>query len=88
VTRLIEARTLKGFRDYPPELMIPREQMLEKARQVYRSYGFAPMRLPAGFDFMNLFHAHDERAPVDGLGWGVRVLFDVVAEYCAGSSDF
>lgn len=52
------------------------------------SYGFAPMRLPAGFDFMNLFHAHDERAPVDGLGWGVRVLFDVVAEYCAGSSDF
>lgn len=52
------------------------------------SYGFAPMRLPPGFDFMNLFHAHDERAPVDGLGWGVRVLFDVVAGYCAGSSTF
>jgi histidyl-tRNA synthetase len=44
---LIEPRTLKGFRDFPPELMIPREQLLEKARQVYRSYGFAPIDTPA-----------------------------------------
>lgn len=43
----IEPRTLKGFRDYPPELMIPREQLLEKVRQVYRSYGFAPIDTPA-----------------------------------------
>jgi histidyl-tRNA synthetase len=44
---LIQPRTLKGFRDYPPELMIPREQLLEKARKVYRSYGFAPIDTPA-----------------------------------------
>ena len=44
---LIQPRTLKGFRDYPPELMIPRERLLEKARQVYRSYGFAPIDTPA-----------------------------------------
>src|SRR5438874_4084169 len=44
---LIQPRTLKGFRDYPPELMIPREGFLEKARQVYRSYGFAPLDTPA-----------------------------------------
>src|SRR5947208_1814567 len=43
----IEPRTLKGFRDYPPELMIPRERLLEKARHVYRSYGFAPIDTPA-----------------------------------------
>jgi histidyl-tRNA synthetase len=43
----IEPRTLKGFRDYPPELMIPRERLMEKARQVYRSYGFAPIDTPA-----------------------------------------
>jgi len=43
----IEPRTLKGFRDYPPELMIPREALLEKARRVYRSYGFAPIDTPA-----------------------------------------
>lgn len=47
VAQLIEPRTLKGFRDYPPELMIPREQLLEKTRQVYRSYGFAPIDTPA-----------------------------------------
>src|SRR3954447_23637042 len=44
---LIQPRTLKGFRDYPPELMIPREGFLEKARHVYRSYGFAPIDTPA-----------------------------------------
>lgn len=44
---LIEPRTLRGFRDYLPQLMIPREHLLEKARQVYRSYGFAPIDTPA-----------------------------------------
>src|SRR5438128_5202534 len=43
---LIQPRTLKGFRDYPPELMIPRERLMENARQVYRSYGFAPIDTP------------------------------------------
>ena len=44
---LIEPRTLKGFRDYLPELMIPRERLLEQARRVFRSYGFAPIDTPA-----------------------------------------
>src|SRR5438093_10703717 len=44
---LIHPRTLKGFRDYPPELMIARERLLGKARRVYRSYGFAPIDTPA-----------------------------------------
>ncbi len=44
---LIEPRTLKGFRDYTPEFMIPRERLLEKAREVYRSYGYAPIDTPA-----------------------------------------
>jgi histidyl-tRNA synthetase len=44
---LIQPRTLKGFRDYLPELMIPREAILEKARRVYRSYGYAPIDTPA-----------------------------------------
>ena len=44
---LIQPRTLKGFRDYPPELMIPREQLMEQARRVYRSYGYAPIDTPA-----------------------------------------
>lgn len=44
---LIEPRTLAGFRDYLPSLMIPRERLMEKAREVYRSYGFSPIDTPA-----------------------------------------
>ncbi|MFI9719735.1 M20/M25/M40 family metallo-hydrolase [Streptomyces sp. NPDC052396] len=37
-------------------------------------YGFSPVRLPTGFDYQALFHGVDERIPVDGLHFGVRVL--------------
>ncbi|RZS80044.1 acetylornithine deacetylase/succinyl-diaminopimelate desuccinylase-like protein [Motilibacter rhizosphaerae] len=37
-------------------------------------YGFAPLRLPADLDFSGMFHGIDERVPVDGLQFGVRVL--------------
>ncbi len=43
----ITPRTLKGFRDYLPEAMIPREGLIETARRVYRSYGFSPIDTPA-----------------------------------------
>jgi histidyl-tRNA synthetase len=44
---LIEPRTLKGFRDFLPEVMIPRERLMETARRVYRRFGFAPIDTPA-----------------------------------------
>ena len=44
---LIQPRTLKGFRDYLPEAMIPREWIIDTARRVYRSYGFRPIDTPA-----------------------------------------
>jgi len=43
----ITPRTLKGFRDYLPEAMIPRERLIETVRRVYRSYGFGPIDTPA-----------------------------------------
>ncbi len=43
----IEPRTLKGFRDYLPSAMIAREELIDAARRVYRSYGFAPIDTPA-----------------------------------------
>ncbi len=43
----ITPRTLKGFRDYLPEAMIPRERLIDTARRVYRSYGFSPIDTPA-----------------------------------------
>jgi acetylornithine deacetylase/succinyl-diaminopimelate desuccinylase-like protein len=33
---------------------------------------------------MEMFHAHDERVPIDGLAWGVKVLYEVVEAYCRG----
>lgn len=47
MARLVEPRTLKGFRDYPPALMIPRERLMEQAREVFRSFGFVPIDTPA-----------------------------------------
>jgi histidyl-tRNA synthetase len=44
---MIEPRTLKGFRDYLPEAMIPRERLIDTAKRVYRSYGFSPIDTPA-----------------------------------------
>jgi len=39
-----------------------------------RGYGFAPLLLPPDLDFGALFHGVDERVPVAGLRFGVRVL--------------
>ncbi|MBO0802897.1 MAG: M20/M25/M40 family metallo-hydrolase [Nocardiopsaceae bacterium] len=39
-----------------------------------RCFGFSPLRLPAEMDFPGMFHGIDERVPVDGLRFGVRVL--------------
>lgn len=37
-------------------------------------YGFSPLRMPPDLDYWRLFHGVDERVPVDGLKFGVRVL--------------
>ena len=39
-----------------------------------RCFGFTPLRLPPDLDFSGMFHGVDERVPVDGLRFGVRVL--------------
>ncbi|HWH00641.1 MAG TPA: M20/M25/M40 family metallo-hydrolase [Pilimelia sp.] len=39
-----------------------------------RCFGFAPLRLPPDLDFAALFHGIDERVPLEGLEFGVRVL--------------
>jgi acetylornithine deacetylase/succinyl-diaminopimelate desuccinylase-like protein len=49
-----------------------------------RCYGFAPVRFPDdGPRFAELFHGQDERIPVDGLKWGLEVLYDVVRAFIA-----
>ena len=37
-------------------------------------YGFSPLQMPPDLDYWRLFHGVDERVPVEGLQFGVRVL--------------
>lgn len=47
MSNLIEPRTLRGFRDFLPNVMLVRERLMEAARRVFRSYGFSPIDTPA-----------------------------------------
>lgn len=46
-----------------------------------KCYGFTPVKMPPGLVFSRLYHGHDERIPVDGLGWGTQVLYELVAGF-------
>jgi acetylornithine deacetylase/succinyl-diaminopimelate desuccinylase-like protein len=41
-------------------------------------YGFTPMPLPAGFDYPAMFHAANERVPIESLVRGREVLSDLI----------
>ncbi len=43
----VEPRLLRGFRDYLPEEMIPRQRMLATITEVFERHGFAPFATPA-----------------------------------------
>jgi acetylornithine deacetylase/succinyl-diaminopimelate desuccinylase-like protein len=45
-------------------------------------YGFSPVKMPKGLNYTSLYHGHDERIPVDGFAWGLRVLIDLVSDFC------
>ncbi|HJZ55160.1 MAG TPA: histidine--tRNA ligase [Gemmataceae bacterium] len=47
MSNLIPPRTLSGFRDYLPDVMLAREKVLDTFRCVARSYGFTPIDTPA-----------------------------------------
>jgi prolyl-tRNA editing enzyme YbaK/EbsC (Cys-tRNA(Pro) deacylase) len=44
---VIEPRTLKGFRDYLPEEMLPRQAMIDAITVVFERFGFVPLQTPA-----------------------------------------
>jgi len=46
-----------------------------------KGYGFAPLKLPADFDFPGMFHGVDERVPLDALVFGRHVLTDLLLNY-------
>ena len=44
---MVEPRTLRGFRDYLPDVMIPRQKMLAKVEATFQRFGFLPLMTPA-----------------------------------------
>ena len=44
-------------------------------------YGFAPVRLNAKMPFGSLYHGNDERMPIDGLLWGLRLYCEIVLTF-------
>ncbi|GII00191.1 M20/M25/M40 family metallo-hydrolase [Planobispora takensis] len=54
------------------------------ARIGIAGYGFAPLLLDPGLDYLGMFHGVDERVPVTGLEFGVRVLDRLLASPSPG----
>ncbi len=46
-----------------------------------QTYGFTPMDLPAGFNFMQVAHAADERIPVEAVDFGANAIYRVLQRY-------
>ncbi|MCS7283232.1 MAG: M20/M25/M40 family metallo-hydrolase [Anaerolineae bacterium] len=79
----------EGLRRHDPEAMAIVPMMVtggtdakHLARAGIPCYGFTPVQLPPEMNFMQMIHGHNERIPVDGLAFGVRVLYEVVVEFC------
>ena len=47
------------------------------------TYGFSPLRQPPGETYIERWHGIDERVSIDGLRWGLPVLYDAVRRFCA-----
>ncbi|MDE3154920.1 MAG: M20/M25/M40 family metallo-hydrolase [Acidobacteriota bacterium] len=46
-----------------------------------QTYGFTPMQLPAGFNFLQTIHAADERIPLDAVEFGTRAIRAALEAY-------
>jgi acetylornithine deacetylase/succinyl-diaminopimelate desuccinylase-like protein len=44
-------------------------------------YGFAPVKLDSRMPFGSLYHGNDERMPIEGFLWGLRLYADVVMTF-------
>ena len=46
-----------------------------------QTYGFLPLQLPRGFEFLKLVHAADERVPADAVRFGATAVGRVLERY-------
>ena len=47
------------------------------------AYGFSPMQLEPDEAYLERYHGVDERVSIEGLRWGLPVLYDAVRRFCA-----
>ncbi|MFC1465989.1 MAG: M20/M25/M40 family metallo-hydrolase [Candidatus Brachytrichaceae bacterium NZ_4S206] len=84
--RLIE-RTLKQHDPHGvplPYMMTGATDAKHVAKLGAICYGFSPMQFAPGESFFEMVHGHDERVAISALAWGVRVLYEVVRDFCVG----
>lgn len=46
------------------------------------TFGFSPLRQPPGETYLDRYHGIDERVSLEGLRWGLPVLYDAVRRFC------
>jgi acetylornithine deacetylase/succinyl-diaminopimelate desuccinylase-like protein len=46
-----------------------------------QTYGFTPMALPEGFDFMQGVHSADERIPIQALSFGTEAVYEALQRF-------
>jgi acetylornithine deacetylase/succinyl-diaminopimelate desuccinylase-like protein len=46
-----------------------------------QTYGFTPLKLPAGFDFWSGVHGSDERVPVEAIAFGADAMHTALARF-------
>jgi acetylornithine deacetylase/succinyl-diaminopimelate desuccinylase-like protein len=51
------------------------------ARLGIQTYGFTPAKLPPDLAFWNLFHAADERIPIDALDFGLAATYELLQRF-------
>ncbi|HST83580.1 MAG TPA: histidine--tRNA ligase [Kineosporiaceae bacterium] len=97
MSRLVRPQTLRGFRDLLPEEMLLRNEVVDRIRRVYESFGFVPLDTPvleslptligSGGDEADkqIFHVTEAGAPTpeDGESTvaGVGMRFDLTVPF-------
>jgi histidyl-tRNA synthetase len=83
--------TPKGMRDIAPEDMFVREEVIEKIREIFRSYGYRPLETPA-IEYMETLRAKagpevDKQIfMIEGGEYGLRFDLTVpLARFCAST---
>lgn len=83
------AAMAEGLRRHDPDAAVVPMMMTggtdakHLARVGIPCYGFSPLRLPPDMNLLQMVHGHNERVPVDGLAFGVRVLYEVITDFCS-----